>query len=102
MLLTIRVATLSMFFVFGLVFLAEAQVGKGYSLSGQISNAATGEKLPGTVLFLSDLKRSVLSDENGDYIVNPGEDLEVAPNSKIIVLGRPEQIEALNLEYNIL
>jgi len=57
-----------MFFVFGLVFLAEAQVGKGYSLSGQISNAATGEKLPGTVLFLSDLKRSVLSDENGDYI----------------------------------
>lgn len=41
-------------------------------------------------------------DENGDYIVNPGEDLEVALNSKIIVLGRPEQIEALNLEYNIL
>ena len=41
-------------------------------------------------------------DENGDYTVNPGEDLKVAPNSEIIVLGRPEQIEALNLEYDIL
>lgn len=40
-------------------------------------------------------------DENGDYIVNPEEDLELAPNSKIIVLGRPEQIEVLNLEYDI-
>jgi voltage-gated potassium channel len=40
-------------------------------------------------------------DENGNYIVNPGEDLNVSPNSKIIVLGRPEQIKALNLEYNI-
>jgi len=40
-------------------------------------------------------------DENGEYIVNPEADLELAPNSKIIVLGRPEQIEGLNNEYNI-
>ena len=40
-------------------------------------------------------------DENGDYIVNPEAELELAPNSKIIVLGRPEQIEALNAVYNI-
>lgn len=40
-------------------------------------------------------------DENGEYIVNPEADLELAPNSKIIVLGRPEQIEALNSAYNI-
>jgi voltage-gated potassium channel len=40
-------------------------------------------------------------DENGEYIVNPEAELELAPNSKIIVLGRPEQIEALNSEYNI-
>jgi voltage-gated potassium channel len=40
-------------------------------------------------------------DENGEYILNPDADLELAPNSKIIVLGRPEQIQALNLEYNI-
>lgn len=40
-------------------------------------------------------------DENGEYIVNPEAELELASNSKIIVLGRPEQIEALNSEYNI-
>jgi voltage-gated potassium channel len=39
--------------------------------------------------------------ENGDYIVNLGEDLIVAPNSKIIVLGRPEQIQVLNTENDI-
>ena len=40
-------------------------------------------------------------DENGEYIVNPEANLNLAPNSKIIVLGRPEQIEELNTEYNI-
>ncbi|MFL1011285.1 potassium channel family protein [Flavisericum labens] len=39
--------------------------------------------------------------ENGEYIVNPEAELRLAPNSKIIVLGRPEQIEALNSEYDI-
>ena len=40
-------------------------------------------------------------DENGEYIVNPEANLNLAPNSKIIVLGRPEQIKELNTEYNI-
>ncbi|MEP1489331.1 MAG: potassium channel protein [Algibacter sp.] len=40
-------------------------------------------------------------DEKGDYVVNPEAELELAPNSKIIVLGRPEQIDALNSEYDI-
>lgn len=40
-------------------------------------------------------------DENGEYVVNPEAELELAPNSKLIVLGRPEQIQALNSEYNI-
>lgn len=40
-------------------------------------------------------------DENGEYIVNPEAELELAPHSKIIVLGRPEQIKALNSTYNI-
>ena len=40
-------------------------------------------------------------DENGEYIVNPEAELMLVPNSKIIVLGRPEQIAALNSEYNI-
>jgi len=39
--------------------------------------------------------------QKGEYIVNPEAELELAPNSKIIVLGRPEQIEVLNSEYGI-
>jgi len=38
---------------------------------------------------------------DGDYIVNPEADQELFPNSKIIVLGRPEQIHKLNSVYNI-
>ncbi|WP_203258957.1 potassium channel family protein [Hyunsoonleella ulvae] len=40
-------------------------------------------------------------DENGEYTVNPEAELPLAPKSKIIVLGRPEQIEELNSEYDI-
>ena len=40
-------------------------------------------------------------DENGQYTVNPDPDINLAPKSKIIVLGRPEQIEILNSEYDI-
>jgi len=38
---------------------------------------------------------------NGDYIVNPDADLQLIPDSKVIVLGRPEQIKELNSLYNI-
>ncbi len=40
-------------------------------------------------------------DSKGEYIVNPEADLELAPNSKLIVLGRPQQIHKLNSLYNI-
>lgn len=40
-------------------------------------------------------------DENGEYIVNPEAEMKLEPNSKIIVLGRPEQIDKLNSVYNI-
>jgi voltage-gated potassium channel len=40
-------------------------------------------------------------DEHGDYIVNPEADTKLVPGSKIIVLGRPEQIETLNSEYDL-
>ncbi len=40
-------------------------------------------------------------DENGEYLVNPEADTKLVAGSKIIVLGRPEQIETLNSEYNI-
>jgi voltage-gated potassium channel len=38
---------------------------------------------------------------NGEYLINPEADLKLIPNSKIIVLGRPEQIQKLNSMYNI-
>lgn len=40
-------------------------------------------------------------DEKGEYMVNPEAELELASNSKLIVLGRPEQIETLNSVYDI-
>ena len=40
-------------------------------------------------------------DGKGQYTVNPEADLELEPNSKLIVLGRPEQIDELNSAYNI-
>ncbi|MEH6535456.1 MAG: potassium channel protein [Psychroserpens sp.] len=40
-------------------------------------------------------------DDQGDYIVNPEADLKLVPNSKVIVLGRPEQIQKLNSLYDI-
>jgi len=41
-------------------------------------------------------------DDRGEYIVNPEADLKLVPNSKVIVLGRPEQIQKLNSLYNII
>ncbi|MCK8481363.1 potassium channel family protein [Psychroserpens algicola] len=40
-------------------------------------------------------------DNKGEYIVNPEADMQLQPNSKIIVLGRPEQIQKLNSLYDI-
>ncbi|MBT8272486.1 MAG: potassium channel protein [Bacteroidia bacterium] len=40
-------------------------------------------------------------DPNGEYLVNPGSDQPLHANSRVIVLGRPEQIQQLNTLYNI-
>lgn len=37
----------------------------------------------------------------GEYIINPEAELKLEPGSKIIVLGRPEQIQKLNSLYNL-
>ena len=37
----------------------------------------------------------------GEYLINPEAELKLEPSSKIIVLGRPEQIQKLNSLYNI-
>lgn len=38
---------------------------------------------------------------NGDYVVNPGADTLLEPQSKLFVLGKPEQIVSLNELLNI-
>jgi voltage-gated potassium channel len=38
---------------------------------------------------------------NGNYIINPEADLKMEPKSKVIVLGRPEQIRKLNEMFHI-
>ena len=40
-------------------------------------------------------------DESGNYHINPEADQKLVPGSKIIVLGKPEQIQTLNSMYNI-
>ncbi|WP_298548351.1 potassium channel protein [uncultured Aquimarina sp.] len=37
----------------------------------------------------------------GDYVVNPGADTILSPGSKIVIIGRPEQVNQLNKEFNI-
>ena len=36
-------------------------------------------------------------DETGNYTINPEANQKLVPNSKVIVLGRPEQIQNLNI-----
>lgn len=38
---------------------------------------------------------------DGNYIINPEADLKLQPKSKVIVLGRPEQIKKLNEMFHI-
>ncbi|MBA4746604.1 MAG: potassium channel protein [Muricauda sp.] len=40
-------------------------------------------------------------DPNGKYIINPEADMALQPKSKVIVLGRPEQIRKLNQMFQI-
>jgi voltage-gated potassium channel len=42
-----------------------------------------------------------LIDPSGKYTINPEASQELVAHSKIIVLGRPEQIKKLNSTYNI-
>ena len=39
---------------------------------------------------------------NGNYIINPEADIKLEPKSKVIVLGRPEQIKKLNEMFHII
>lgn len=39
--------------------------------------------------------------EDGEYIINPSSDIKILPNSKLFVLGNPEQINKLNTIFGI-
>lgn len=39
--------------------------------------------------------------QEGEYIINPPRDLKILPNSKLFVLGNPEQIQKLNTIFGI-
>jgi len=38
---------------------------------------------------------------DGEYVVNPEAEIKLVPNSKVIVLGRPEQIQKMNSIYEL-
>ena len=40
-------------------------------------------------------------DQNGQYHINPEANQKLVPGSKVIVLGKPEQIQTLNSIYHI-
>lgn len=57
---------------------------------------------------LADLKQQFavcnivgFKNSEGEYLINPSDDVEILPNSKIFVLGNPEQIKKLNDVFGI-
>ena len=58
---------LGCFFLLVNLFIVHAQPVKGFAVSGRVVSAGSGEALPGAVITLVDLKRSVLTDQNGNY-----------------------------------
>ena len=73
----------------------EVEVEKLYDTSNvkTIRDLDLRRKTGCTVIGFKDVYR--------EYVVNPEAELELSPNSKVIVLGRPEQIQKLNSLYNI-
>lgn len=71
----------------------------------------TFQELPDEVKYttIADLQEKSLSgcnvigyrSEDGDYIINPSTDTKILPNSKLFVLGNPEQIKKLNTIFGI-
>ncbi len=82
--------------IVGEVNIEEVQVEKLY-------NPKTGLK---TIKDL-DLRRKTgctvigFKNGNGEYLVNPEAKIQLVPNSKVIVLGRPEQIQKLNTIFSL-
>ena len=71
----------------------------------------TFNELPDEVKFttIADLETKSMSgcnvigyrSEDGEYIINPPAETEILPNSKLFVLGNPEQIKKLNTIFGL-
>lgn len=63
----------------------------------QVTNSIDGVKLK-DLSFRQKTGCSIigLKTPEGEYIINPGGDLSLMPNSKLFVLGKPEEINTLN------
>lgn len=71
----------------------------------------TFQELPDEVKYttIADLQEKSMSgcnvigyrSEDGNYIINPESDLKILPNSKLFVLGNPEQIMKLNTIFGL-
>ncbi|MCV6631444.1 MAG: potassium channel protein [Flavobacteriaceae bacterium] len=73
----------------------------------EISYNDIPEEFPHATLIELDLRRKTgctvigYKSPEGQYIVNPEGDMELKPNSKLMVLGRPEQIHKLNQLFKL-
>jgi len=73
----------------------------------EVAIEAFADQIEGTSLRDLDLRRRTgctiigYIEPDGNYIINPEADLKMQPNSKVIVLGRPEQIRKLNEMFHI-
>lgn len=73
----------------------------------EVSIEDFGGEVKGNSLRDLDLRRKTgctiigYVDPTGHYIINPEADLPLQPKSKVIVLGKPEQIRKLNEMFNI-
>jgi voltage-gated potassium channel len=73
----------------------------------EVAIEAFADQVDGKSLRDLDLRRKTgctiigYIEPNGKYIINPEADLQLEPKSKVIVLGRPEQIRKLNEMFHI-
>ena len=73
----------------------------------EVAIEALEEHLDGASIVSLDLRRKTgctiigYVTPKGEYIINPEPDLTLQPKSKVIVLGKPEQIQNLNRMFHI-
>jgi len=88
--------TMILFIVISHASATEGSAGIGKkSISGSIVDKATGEKLPGVIIYIPDLKKGTISKADGTYLI------ENLPSSQLLfhvsLIGYKTVIETINL-----